>query len=657
MNVFPQNDPPLFVLETLEPRIAPAGDLIATVISVKLPNFTVPGDAGTITFEIKNIAPALADKADKSNHAIGTTGLHINLSADGVSTTFEEIGKVQNVKFNLAPGASKKFTGKFIMPELYLMNTFPAEGDYFIQVEADSGHRIFESNEGNNFASSEQAFPFVFQFGDVGSRKGVTLKGYDQNFNPFALKMTGGGSGDVTPGANVDIALTGTTAKSALSGTMVGSSLRNISADGPMKSITLPGAFVKGDVTLLGGIETLFLADTGGSGADITIGGSKPVKSITLGQVSDLNISAPSGITTLQVIDWDAVGTDTITAPFITNLKSLGAPKVGINGDFEASLNLSGEGAPKKVVLGNATIAGALLGGTWDINGGASSTSGDIAAEAASGWKLDAEGSVGSLIFPGSKDLPGSLIGDKSDAGFTVRASSFKGILAADDIDAKIVASGLVEKTGLAIGSILAETVNGAVVEAAAGGIGSLKLGEWLNGGSVTTKWLGEVSTDRKIASGDFSANLTTTDARGSKEISIEDVSIGGTLKSSTWSIFKDVSIFHTAAIENSQVTVGKDVLLLVVGGKGVTDVAFKNSNINVSGHTFTAVVTNVDPSSSGSTFGLTTATIKSYTRYEAGKPKPVVKVPDVNPEFTGVGDSNDPGKYRLTITKGGTPA
>lgn len=356
------------VLEELEPRIAPASDLVVAGIVPILPEGgpLVPGDAGTIVFTIANQASApSAGQGEHENDANGNTGFHVYLSADQTLDSSDWlVGKAQSISVKLAPGqTSKPIKAKIEMPLLDLGGNSPAAGEYYFLIEADSGERINESNEFNNIGRTEETFSYQFQFGNVGERKGVTLEGTD-----FKLTLKGGGMGEVTRGADVNIALTGVSAKSTAGGSFLGHELHDITADAAMKGIVFPGAFVTGDVSLPGGIQTLFLGNTGGAGSKIEIGGG-PVKQITLGRVSDLDITAEGGIQTLQVIDWHSVSGDIITADFITNLKAMGAPKQNIAANFDADLNLSGDGAPKGMVLGAATIPGAISGGDWSITG------------------------------------------------------------------------------------------------------------------------------------------------------------------------------------------------------------------------------------------------------------------------------------------------
>lgn len=611
MNRTPLNPSfPSFV-ETLEDRIAPAADLIATIISIEMPDVAVPGDTGTVKFEIKNIASMPTSGNLRANDAVGTTGLHVYLSADtsGDQFTDEIIGKKQNVKFNLAPQKSVTHSVNFTMPALNLDGSSPDAGEYFIVVEADSGGRINESSEGNNDGATAETITYAFNFGDVGTRKGVALKGIDQGDKPFSLNLKGGGLGEVfRDGSDIDISFTGTTDKSAASSDMVGGTFHDISAGSALKSLTFAGAYVTGDVMLSGGIETLFLGNTGGPDSTMSIGGSKAVKTLTLGRVSDLDITAPSGIAALNVIDWNAPDTDTITAPYILALKTLGASKAGIAGDFDASLKL-GKTGPNGLGLGKGMITGSLLGGTWDVEGHIQS----IAAVSGDGWKLDADGIVGTLAIAGAKSLPGSLTGDKSEAGFTLKANSFGEITITGELNGKIVTTGA-DGNNRSIGNFLAKSIiGGSVIDASSGTIGKFETGQWLGGGKLSGKAVDSLVTNKKFGSGDFEADLSVTQESFPKPSSIV---IAGALRDATWEM-RDVGTLKLARLFNSNVDVIGDVDKLLLGNP-TDQPAFENSTVNASGITLVNIW-NVNESEAGGYTLLRAESVERYVRY-AGK-------------------------------------
>lgn len=634
-----QGDFSLMMLEPLEQRIAPAGVAVSGV-SLKFADTTVvPGEAGSVTFTIENTDAAAAYS--------GKATIRILLSTDTVFGNDFILETLQNVPIKLAADGKLKKTVKFSVCPLELKGvSVPTDGtDYHILVQ------VLPSGASAGLGASPNTLEYVYQFGDVGNRKGVTLKGLDESGEFYTIGLKGGGTGSVTVGANPMISFTGMTAKSIASSSLLSTplhdSINRISADAAMKSILFPGASVTGDISLNGGIETLLLGNTGGTGADLVIGGSKPVKSITLGQVKDLNINAAAGITTLQAIDWEAVGADTITAPFLTNLKALGAPKAFIEGDFAASLNLSGSGAPKDVTLSKAEIAGSLTGGTWDINGVNSKTL-KIVAEAAGGWKLDAEGSVKDVLLKGSKTVPGLLVGDKSDDGFTLRAKTFGSVVATGAIDAKIVATGADAKTKIAIGDLVTPSFNGAVVEAATGGIKRLTAGEWINGGKLKANWLETLDCDGKNAgkSSDFTAAVEVAgEVSGSLAFGVKTVSVDGALRGSTWEVPNGIQGLVANSFIDTKINAGKISVLQNGLKKGKGDGAvFQNSTVNAESISLIRV-SNVDESNTGSVFGVGAGNFVEYQRFKDG-----VRVAGFGTSTTGAGVAETVGKYQFKV-------
>ena len=92
---------------------------------------------------------------------------------------------------------------------------------------------------------------------------------------------------------------------------------------------------------------------------------------IVLDRVANADIISLSPIKELIVTEWidDDGDPDLITAPWIGKITVKGDSKRNIAGDFMASIQLSGVGAPKGVTLGAVSIAGDLTGSDWNITG------------------------------------------------------------------------------------------------------------------------------------------------------------------------------------------------------------------------------------------------------------------------------------------------
>ena len=116
--------------------------------------------------------------------------------------------------------------------------------------------------------------------------------------------------------------------------------------------------------------------------AEITASGmdkaGKSIVTFQAGSVRDMSLSVPGGINNINVIEWrDTDATpDSIKAAWLNRLTTKGRRAnfnrgiTAIAGNFEANLDLSGEGVvPKKSTLGSATIVGNLASGDLDIDG------------------------------------------------------------------------------------------------------------------------------------------------------------------------------------------------------------------------------------------------------------------------------------------------
>ncbi len=145
---------------------------------------------------------------------------------------------------------------------------------------------------------------------------------------------------------------------------------------------TLDGRTVEltGDMTVAGTISRLTLGNVDANHT-ITIGprpagDTRTAVTMTFGEVTDTSIFSETPIKSLTAVEWldgDATA-DVIQAPWIGRLTTrgrranlrLGIP--GKAGDFQADLDLSGEGATRDT-LASARIAGGLSNVAWDVDG------------------------------------------------------------------------------------------------------------------------------------------------------------------------------------------------------------------------------------------------------------------------------------------------
>ncbi|MFA6134540.1 MAG: Ig-like domain-containing protein [Phycisphaerae bacterium] len=143
---------------------------------------------------------------------------------------------------------------------------------------------------------------------------------------------------------------------------------------------------VLADVVALGGLSSLRHTATL-SDIDIVIGSSsdpKAVASLTLGQVTDVDVVSAMPVKSLSAVEWlDVDGNnDILRAPSIGSIVVAGRKanaRAGITalaGRFDADMILSGIGVlAGKPALGSVTIAGDLDTALWDIQGSIGSVS------------------------------------------------------------------------------------------------------------------------------------------------------------------------------------------------------------------------------------------------------------------------------------------
>ncbi|MDH3584317.1 MAG: hypothetical protein OER86_08895, partial [Phycisphaerae bacterium] len=252
----------------------------------------------------------------------------------------------------------------------------------------------------------DSSTPVIFVDGD-GDRVTVTLRG--------------AGSGQITRqgGAIDQILLTGTTDRSSLkiaaSGT--GTSVGNITINGSLNALSARNSDLTGDLTATGFVKRIQLRDVVGD-SRIEIGpGLQNTDAVTLalGRVTDLSIDSQAAIRSLSAVDWqdtDGSSIDTIEAPSIASLRITGHRRSGVDGVFEASMNLTGN-TGTQATLGRAVVAGAIQGGTWLVQGSAGSIrAGDVAD-----WQLTVDSTLASLRAGRVVDTTIDLGGDVRSLG------------------------------------------------------------------------------------------------------------------------------------------------------------------------------------------------------------------------------------------------
>ena len=224
--------------------------------------------------------------------------------------------------------------------------------------------------------------------------------------------------------------------------------------------------------------------------ADITVGGwdartGLSVTSLKAGRVGNVNVTAPGGIGLIATSEWQS---GLISAGWVGSISTTASRPLGTNGDFGASLTLTGADVPARTAtLRAATIAGDLLSGSdWQIE---------------AGWvtAINVAGFVG-------------------DGSFRVAG---------------------VDSRGSSLGTVRFGYVSQGTVWAL-GGVGAISTEQW-DCGSVTAGWVGTVSTMANSmwgVPGDFGANMTLTGANvPARAATLGSATIRGDLAGSDWDI------------------------------------------------------------------------------------------------------------------------
>ncbi len=544
-------------IEALEQRIAPVADLIVDIVGLKLPpgGVTVPGDIGSVTFDVTNIGSTRATS--------GGNGAKMDffLSTDAVLSggdTF--VGSVFNIPIGLESGQAKRLTGFFGMPELVLPTPTLAAGNYRLIVQIDATNVVAESSGANNTDATDP-FSYVFQFGNVGTRKNVPLAIGPHAVHKFTL--SGPGTGELTPdGTRVDLVFNNTDGKSAakllakVRGDILDVDLDDITANSPLGSLTIFFANTRGDLRFLGGLGSLtagVIEPPGGSVSDtqltIAAGLGKPVN-LDIFALGDVDITSAVGIASLETHFWrdTGAGADTITAPFINKLYVTKFPaKVGtvpIEPVFSADLFLTGDPSVT-YVLNDAKLAGLVMDSTWTLNNTTDLDVNKIKLEKAEDWKLVVSGMVKTLVVQrwDNTGTPGAML-DALTAGDVI-----VGEITGDSI----ILRGSDGVNVAAKRMVLADVKRLDALSAMQGGIETLATYRWEDDTAIQTEWIKTLAVLRGLDSR-FLPNLTLTGA-GPSGASLATAFVANTMDG-TWTAaagFGRLEFDHLEGTLNSQ--------------------------------------------------------------------------------------------------------
>ena len=306
--------------------------------------------------------------------------------------------------------------------------------------------------------------------------------------------LRGAGQATVTDvGGELVLTLEGTDARSNLLVTSRGKPvvIRELTADGPLRSILARGASLSGDMIIDGSVRMILLHSDLDTENTISIGAglvAPQAVTIRIGQVSNLSITSLSSLGVVIVSEWLDKGgaSDRIEAPSIRSLLVKGDRRNGIDGAFEASLDLDGsDGAT--YTLTTALVFGGSSGVDWDIDGGAIKI--DIRG-AVDDFDLDVDGALRLLRFGDVADadvdagairilfaqrwLDGSLRADRVDV-LTVLGDRRNDVSGDFGVDVEV-----------GDGDADANAIKKALIR------GRLLASDWVISGSVLTLFVGE---------------------------------------------------------------------------------------------------------------------------------------------------------------------
>lgn len=234
------------------------------------------------------------------------------------------------------------------------------------------------------------------------------------NFSGTNLAQGPSPAGVLVSGSDVtlaSIALTNTGLTSMLYVSTIGRNsvtLGGITADGVVNSIIAPNVVVTGDITTVGWVHDIELAGaqdgTISTGPAHINGGFK----VSIGSVSDESLTSDIRINELTAGQWiNTTGAaESITAPQILTMR--------VKGEFAPDLSIPGiRGAQVSL---QSFVAGAITGGTWNVNGKAHIlNTGSIAT----GWSGTFNGAIDNLhvTHDATMNLTAEMIGSMTIGG------------------------------------------------------------------------------------------------------------------------------------------------------------------------------------------------------------------------------------------------
>ena len=247
--------------------LKPAADLVPSDLSLSTPNANLaPGDKGTLTVRVTNQGLATA---------VGTIQVPVMASTDPTDQSATNVLGQSKVSIKLAPGQSKLIKIAVAVPP-----TLPA-GDYYLLAHVDSTNVIDEGDDANNWLASAATTNVAWKFGTFDTRKNYTITVADQGGVLVSFGLSGGGSGEIQPGATLNnIVVSSSTVDSKLTIATrtkgATATVTNVGVDGPLKSLSAKTVNFNGELKVTGALASLLVGDV--SDGTVKVGSSDPAR-------------------------------------------------------------------------------------------------------------------------------------------------------------------------------------------------------------------------------------------------------------------------------------------------------------------------------------------------------------------------------------------
>lgn len=402
----PQNREPIG-LEHLEPRQLLAADVGISIVDDQIPEFIVPGQRIELDVVLFN-----AGESPTAGQAVVQYFASRDEELDAGDTLLATVRRGGR----LAAGGEAAFTDRFVVPQTLGL------GSYILFARVNMAG---DPDESNNLDRIDGPVPLILAFGAGENFRLPSLSFTTPEGTLVTARITGPGFGVFVADDDEGLGLLveSTDARtSVIITTARGANrlvLEAVEIEGSIRSFNARTTTVNGGMGVFGAASEVTLAAL--TNGRLEVGGGGAGLRLAIGTIANASIESGTGISSFTGTSWTAgeeEGDDSLSAPWLGTLN--------FRGNFGASLELSGLGAPRGLALNNATIGGALAGVSWEIGG----LFGNITAGSVSEAIIQtAGGGRGISVNRGNADAVIFVNGGLNT--FAVRGT-FNGILAAD---------------------------------------------------------------------------------------------------------------------------------------------------------------------------------------------------------------------------------